>query len=356
MTSSVERLRDEAIRFVRRFGMPAALWSTLLAASAPEVGRPAVMWTGIGAIWTWSLISQVVWPPRVWFVGWLLVATGAELLGPLAATDGWSLTGGVSFIALAGAALSGRRAPVVVTVVWLSAVALARGLLSDGWSLGSSASTLLIFAFGGLALAWLVQVLMTGLAERDRLQAALLVAERESARQTERAEASARLHDTVLQHLTAIRSAADLDGAHKAAGRASNELRAFLRRSDPTGGSLREALERAAVDAADGVEISFGAVGDQLVDDRRSRLVEAVAEAVRNAATHAQGSIRVFAELADDCVVWVTDQGTGFDPDAVPPDRLGIRDSIIGRLDRLDGTATLRTGPTGTEWELRLPG
>jgi hypothetical protein len=40
---------------------------------------------------------------------------------------------------------------------------------------------------------------------------------------------------------------------------------------------------------------------------------------------------------------------------AVPNDRLGIRESIIGRLERAGGQAVLRSGPNGTEWELRLP-
>jgi signal transduction histidine kinase len=354
--SSVERLRDEAFRFVRRFGVVAALWSTLLALGAPTVGRPAVLWAGIGVIWAWALLSQAIQPPRVWFVGWLLTAFGAELLGPVAATHGWSVTGGIAFIALAGSALSGRRGPVVFTVVWLSVAALLRGILADGWSIAGSLGTLLIFVFGGLALAWLVRVLMGGLEERDRLQAALVDAERETARQVERAEASARLHDTVLQHLTSIGAATTVDDARRAAGRASNELRSFLRLPHRSGGSLREAIEAAAVAAADGVEVSFGAVADQPRDDRGDRLVEAAAEAVRNAAAHAAGPIRVFAEFGDDgAVVWIADRGPGFDLDAVPADRLGIRDSIVGRMQRSGGSATVTSTASGTEWELRLP-
>jgi signal transduction histidine kinase len=54
--------------------------------------------------------------------------------------------------------------------------------------------------------------------------------------------------------------------------------------------------------------------------------------------------------------VFVRDRGTGFDPAGVPPDRRGLRDSVVGRLTRLGGTATVRSAPgEGTEVELCLP-
>ena len=66
----------------------------------------------------------------------------------------------------------------------------------------------------------------------------------------------------------------------------------------------------------------------------------------------------VMAEVCEedgDAVVWVSDRGDGFDPDAVDPDRLGVRESIVGRMERAGGTASLRSSSDGTEWELRLP-
>jgi signal transduction histidine kinase len=54
--------------------------------------------------------------------------------------------------------------------------------------------------------------------------------------------------------------------------------------------------------------------------------------------------------------VFVRDRGKGFDPDTVPGDRRGLRDSVSGRLERLGGTATVRSEPgEGTEVELVLP-
>ncbi|MBC7725569.1 MAG: hypothetical protein H7146_12640 [Burkholderiaceae bacterium] len=41
----------------------------------------------------------------------------------------------------------------------------------------------------------------------------------------------------------------------------------------------------------------------------------------------------------------------------MPADRLGVRESIIGRMSRAGGTASIRPGPgdTGTEIRLELP-
>jgi signal transduction histidine kinase len=356
-TTSVERLRDEAVRFLRRFGLVAAVWSTLLAGSAPTVDRRGVLWVGIGVLWVWAVGSQRVTDPRAWWWGWLVVASLLELLGPAAGTAGWSVAGGASFIVLAGVALTGRRSWVVGTVVWLSLVAVARGVVATGWNVGGGVGTVLIFAFGGLALTWLVRTIQRTLEERDRLQTALVAAETAAARSSERAEASARLHDTVLQHLTAVGRADELATARQHAGRASNELRAFLRTPQQTTDRLRAALEQTVTRAADGREVSVGVVGDTTVGARERLLLDATGEAVRNAATHTTAPVRVFAEVGADTglVVWVRDQGGGFDPTAVPPDRLGVRESILGRMQRAKGSAQVRTGPDGTEWELRLP-
>jgi signal transduction histidine kinase len=53
--------------------------------------------------------------------------------------------------------------------------------------------------------------------------------------------------------------------------------------------------------------------------------------------------------------VFVDDRGPGFDAEAVPEDRRGIRESIIGRMERHGGRAEIRTGSDqGTEVELTL--
>ena len=52
--------------------------------------------------------------------------------------------------------------------------------------------------------------------------------------------------------------------------------------------------------------------------------------------------------------IWVRDRGEGVDLDALPGDRLGIRESIIGRMTRAGGSATVRPGAGGTGTEVHL--
>ena len=53
---------------------------------------------------------------------------------------------------------------------------------------------------------------------------------------------------------------------------------------------------------------------------------------------------------------FVRDRGKGFEPSEVPPDRRGIADSIIGRMERVGGRAQVRSTPgDGTEIHLVLP-
>ena len=65
----------------------------------------------------------------------------------------------------------------------------------------------------------------------------------------------------------------------------------------------------------------------------------------------------LYTEVTPDRVsVYVRDRGKGFDPETVPDDRRGLRDSVSGRLTRMGGTAVVRSAPgEGTEVELVLP-
>ena len=54
--------------------------------------------------------------------------------------------------------------------------------------------------------------------------------------------------------------------------------------------------------------------------------------------------------------IFVRDRGPGFDLAAVPADRRGLRESVVGRMDRHGGHAHVHTRPgAGTEVELVLP-
>jgi signal transduction histidine kinase len=87
-------------------------------------------------------------------------------------------------------------------------------------------------------------------------------------------------------------------------------------------------------------------------------LVAAAREAMSNAARHSGAdTVSVFLEVDDDAIsVFVRDRGVGFDPDSVSADRQGLRGSILARMQRHGGTATITARPgQGAEVALTLP-
>ncbi|MCB0873241.1 MAG: PspC domain-containing protein [Thermoleophilia bacterium] len=185
----------------------------------------------------------------------------------------------------------------------------------------------------------------------------------ERIRTQERAEVAAHLHDSVLQTLALVqRQADDPRAVATLARRQERELRAWLWGSGGGDGPQRfgAALEAAAaeIEEAHGVPIDVVAVGDRDLDPGAAAVVAAAREAMVNAAKFAgDGPVSVYSEAAGgDLEVFVRDRGAGFDPERIPEGRHGVRDSIVGRMVRHGGSATVHSGPDGTEVEIRLPG
>jgi signal transduction histidine kinase len=181
-------------------------------------------------------------------------------------------------------------------------------------------------------------------------------------RSQERADVAAHLHDSVLQTLALIQKHAD-DGRTVAglARAQERDLRAWLYadRAAPdtsVAGALRSAA--AEVEDAQGMAVEVVTVGDATWTEEARPLVLAAREAMVNAAKHAGADrIDVYAETTSDRVeVFVRDRGEGFDLDAVPEDRLGVRRSIVDRMERHGGAASVRSAPgEGTEVRLSMP-
>ena len=195
-----------------------------------------------------------------------------------------------------------------------------------------------------------------------------LAAERsERVRSQERAEMAAHLHDSVLQTLALMQKRAnDPREVAALARRQERELRDWLAGEgqspgDGSGGFAR-ALRVAAEEVEDAylVQIEVVTVGDRALDARGAAVVGAAREALTNAAKFAAegGPISVYAEVGADAIeAFVRDRGPGFDPSRAPADRRGVRESIVGRMQRHDGTATIARVPgAGTEVALRIEG
>jgi signal transduction histidine kinase len=183
-----------------------------------------------------------------------------------------------------------------------------------------------------------------------------LAAERaERIRSQERAAMAAHLHDSVLQTLTLMQKrAADPREVASLARRQERELREWLADDGARAaeGSFAAALRAAAEAVEDDhrVAIEVVVVGDCEVDERAEAVLAAAREALLNAARHAgdSGPIRVYGEVEDASIaVFVRDRGPGFDLAAVPRDRRGVRESIVGRMERAGGRAEVRSTPGG---------
>ena len=190
-----------------------------------------------------------------------------------------------------------------------------------------------------------------------------LAAERnERIRQEERAEMAAHLHDSVLQTLALIQRTDDATRITMLARHQESELRDWLYGAAPLDGVdlVSTALRRAArkVEEDHQVPVEVVVVGDHPLDASTSALVGAATEAMVNAAKHSgSGRISLFFEATDeDLSVYVTDQGKGFDAANVGADRRGIADSIVARVKKAGGKATVTSDPgEGTEVHLNLP-
>ncbi|MGB3376200.1 MAG: PspC domain-containing protein [Microbacterium sp.] len=179
-------------------------------------------------------------------------------------------------------------------------------------------------------------------------------------REEQRSEMAAHLHDSVLQTLALIQNRAGASSEAARLARAQErELRAWLYDGDaPADSDLATDLR----DYAGALELDFpvriDVVSAGLSTERASGgLAAAAREAMLNAARHAGGEISVYIEGASAGVeVFVRDRGAGFDLDEVPSDRLGVRESIIGRMRRAGGSARVRSDEGGTEVHLRIVG
>ena len=202
-----------------------------------------------------------------------------------------------------------------------------------------------------------------------RLSRAAKVERRERIRSEERAVMAAHLHDSVLQTLAIIQKKANNPrDVLLLARRQERELRTWLYAGTEAVHDRPRTFAQAMAAAADSVEGDHGVVvevvqvGDTIADDRVMALVAAGREAMVNAAKHSGAAeISVFVEVEStstgrNAEVFVRDRGVGFDTNLVAEDRRGIRDSLVQRMERVDGSTRIHSEiGQGTEVQLILP-
>jgi signal transduction histidine kinase len=336
-----------------RAAVEVALGTGLLLLAVLLTFRAAGLWFSDAIVWPLVLIASggaLIWRQSL----------GDEQAAPAAAAGrpGDAMPAGARTPREAAAA-EGRRAAIAVSRTGLGiALVVAAGFvfLQATGALGAARDVLLaviaaVVVLGVIFAPWIVRLVRSLTQERA-----------ERIRSQERAEVAAHLHDSVLQTLAMVqRRAGDPNEVAALARRQERELRAWLADRPAPGQAARlvAALEAAAteVEESQGVPVEIVVVGDRDLDARHEAVVAAAREAMTNAAKFGGGSpVDVYAESGDGRTqVFVRDRGPGFDPGAVPEDRRGVRESIVGRMERHGGRARVTSAPgAGTEVEIVL--
>ncbi|MGH1563531.1 ATP-binding protein [Mumia sp. DW29H23] len=314
---------------------PASNRSTLQTAALVVLGI-GVVWFVVGS----DTVSNLLFPAVLAIAGFALIwrqADDSSLQRWVRVTSGWQ------------AVLRMAAGTLLVLIAYGVFVAqLGGGIESAAQLLGAIVVAL---AGAGLLLGpWIVRLASDLAAER-----------RERVRSQERADVAAHLHDSVLQTLALLqKNAHDPAQVATLARRQERELRDWLY-GEPAddGTTLRTGLvaDAAEIETTYRIPIEVVGVGDVDPDPDVDALRAAAREAMTNAAKHSGADrIDVYVEVGGAAAeVFVRDRGAGFDPSDIPEDRLGIRRSLVQRMERHGGTADVRSAPgDGTEVRLAL--
>ncbi len=310
----------------------------------------------VGGVFNDGWFAGWAWPQTVTVAGLALIwrnaspdeqATLRRLVEPLSAA-------GVG----PGRGRPGRRSVIRVVLAGLLVFAGA------GWLASAKESLALLRPLGGVVLVIAGIVLLLG-PWWLRIARDLVLERQAKVRAEERADISARVHDSVLQTLALIqRRADDPQKVVWLARMQERELRSWLFEGRAPG-EVESDMTFAAgvrqiqqdVEARYGVPVEAVTVGDCELDENLNALLAAAREATVNAAMWSgAGVISLFAEVEPESVsIVVRDRGKGFDPSSVPADRKGLAESVHGRMARRGGTADVASAEgEGTKVTLRM--
>lgn len=263
---------------------------------------------------------------------------------------------------------------LVYGIVWCTA----------GWVLGSVTTIIAQSMLGidwrlgfGPTMALLIYIIIIALfvgirRSQRRFSESFSVANIEPARITGQRELEERavvlIHDTVLNDLGAIIHGKDeLDDRTRSRFRRDIESVTQARiepetvRRDAAGWLRRELLSTISDFQWQGIRVDLTGVAG--ISTRISpHVAEAVAGAIRgsldNVVKHSSSdSAELFVDSSDtELSVMIVDHGSGFDVDAVSEERLGIRHSIVQRIEDVGGSVKIWSAPgVGTSVIISVP-
>lgn len=325
---------------------PVWFWPSLIAFAISYLGIIYSVWFSSNVIYWYralvitTIFSLCTWPLQV---GSVVLENGEH------PWIWWSV--GIASITSVGAfsvpiaVIMNIAFPVIWFVLQVSEIG---GPVQPLVALQDSALSLL---FAGL-LSALVLVLRYEAAKVDAANQVANLAAIELAKtdavERERARLDALVHDSVLTTLLTAANAKDSaqqSAAALLAEDAINKLKAAANENavseDISFNSLFMALEVAIERQASGVEVEIEGATDQLVaGEVAAALTEATLQALANSLQHAGAAVnrRVLLKGASRGIkILVIDNGRGFRVARIPKNRLGVRLSIIGRVESVGG-------------------
>jgi signal transduction histidine kinase len=362
-----------------------SLWRAVAAYRLLVLGYLAVIvlvrWHGYARPWAGWLVFAVI---AAWTLACLRLFPPREPAWPLLLADlGVACAGIVLTIVVETDANIDAGAPTLPTF-WASGCVLAWGVRYGSGGGAVSAAGIAIAnqvvhpgfdgdTFGNIFLLFLAGIVvgyvsnLVRAAEAERIRAAAL-----AAATGERERLARDIHDGVLQILALVRRRGlELGGEPAELGRLAGEQERILRllvggpsTVDRTGGDADLAGElRVAVARRPYASLVAPAEPVPIGPAVAREVTAAVVAALDNVERHAGPGARAWVLLEDEAgavTVTVRDDGVGMPAGrlaaARTEGRLGVAQSIVGRLRALGGDAVVTSDADGTEVELRLPG
>lgn len=354
-----------ALAVLRGFFLVNALVLNLLLAD--NFQRPVLGWSCVAVMVVWTIVAGWAYadPPRRGvglLTADLTVAVALLVLTPVVKGGGFEAT--VPGFWVAGALLAWAVRYRWVGGLVAGAVLCLTDVVVRADIDQANYGNLFLLLIGGPVVGFMAASLQQMAAERDQ-------AEREAAAAAERARLARVVHDGVLQVLALMqRRGPELGGDAVALGRLAGEQEAALRqlirsqdsvRGSP-GASVDLAAELSSLESRPGVTVATPGEAVVVAPERGRELVAAVRACLANATEHVGEGAPVWVLLtasATEIAIDVRDEGPGIPAGrleaAARDGRLGVAESIRGRVAALGGTATLMTSSAGTEWALVVP-
>lgn len=360
-------------------GLALVYAAIVIAMNFDGYAHPAAGWAVLAVMTAWTAYAVAAFgdPRRR---GWPLLAADLAVAAASILATAWVETAAniaagrptlpVSWVAaavLAWAVAGGRRLGLTAALVLAAANLLVHAIAGTSGGIGSTTFNGIVL----LVLAGLVVGHVVRLAREAEARLARAV-ELESANR-ERERLARRIHDSVLQVLAMVqRRGGELGGEAAELGRLAGEQEAALRAligtapaaparaADAADADLRPLL---TAHASTSVTVSTPATEVRLPAHAAREVAAAVAAALDNVRRHCGDGARAWVLLedgADGVAVSVRDDGPGLPPgrldEAASDGRLGVAQSIRGRVADLGGTVAIASAPgEGTEIEMTVP-